>query len=451
MWERGAKFSYNTWGSVYWIKQLNLLALPYSHSLYIENLQKKTNEREMFNFRTATDLVLKTSISMIKEGIVDALYESDENRQIFSMLELCGVEIPVAVTIRVFAEKLAMAGKQEDRIIQWVSHRLKEELKNATQEVQNRSVFIIGLQPTTNTETLCNYFSNYGKIINCFHSEMRPDFATVTFLEKHMVTNVMKNSPHKQHEKVLIVKVYKGEKVTTGMDASSGFDSRDRSSTSGRSSYDNRNLMKKKEQGNAAFKEGKYNLADKLYTECVNMDTDDRKTLAQVYFNRAAVNEKLGNRNEGIRDCSLAIHNDPSYVRAYQRRAHLNAEAENYSDVISDYRILIRMAINNKEPTKDYEEKLKEAQFAVGVKNCGCDYYAALGVTRNASVDDIKKIFKIASLQYHPDNTQSLPDEERAAKQRKYQNMLDAYRILTDPSKKRLYDAGELTKAKRRM
>ena len=108
------------------------MSLPYNKGKYIQELQERTKQHDMFNFRTSTDLVLKTAINLLKDGVVDTLYQNEENRIIFSMLEYCGVNCPIAVTVRVFAEKLAMAGKNEDMIIKYVSHRVKEEFKNAS-------------------------------------------------------------------------------------------------------------------------------------------------------------------------------------------------------------------------------------------------------------------------------------------------------------------------------
>eukprot|EP00927_Polykrikos_kofoidii_P028760 TRINITY_DN25016_c0_g3_i1.p1 TRINITY_DN25016_c0_g3~~TRINITY_DN25016_c0_g3_i1.p1 ORF type:complete len:340 (-),score=44.06 TRINITY_DN25016_c0_g3_i1:55-1074(-) len=66
------------------------------------------------------------------------------------------------------------------------------------------------------------------------------------------------------------------------------------------------------------------------------------------------------------------------------------------------------------------------------------NYYTILGVTRNASAEDIKRGYKKAALRWHPDkNPQNNQQAERAFKQ-----VAEAYGVLSDPHKRNLYDHG---------
>lgn len=62
------------------------------------------------------------------------------------------------------------------------------------------------------------------------------------------------------------------------------------------------------------------------------------------------------------------------------------------------------------------------------------DPYSVLGLSRNATMEEIKKQFRILAKKYHPDLNPS-PD----AKQ-KMANITAAYELLSDPKKKELYD-----------
>lgn len=79
--------------------------------------------------------------------------------------------------------------------------------------------------------------------------------------------------------------------------------------------------MKKKEEGNGAFKRGSYQEAYDLYTEGLEIDPYNRITNAKLYCNRGLMAQKLGNISQAIDDCTKAIELDETYVRAYQRRA----------------------------------------------------------------------------------------------------------------------------------
>lgn len=63
------------------------------------------------------------------------------------------------------------------------------------------------------------------------------------------------------------------------------------------------------------------------------------------------------------------------------------------------------------------------------------DPYEVLGVKRDAEIGDIKKAYRRKAKQYHPDLN---PGDEKAAK--KFNDLSEAYGILQDPEKRRLYD-----------
>ncbi|MCC6408410.1 MAG: molecular chaperone DnaJ [Planctomycetes bacterium] len=63
------------------------------------------------------------------------------------------------------------------------------------------------------------------------------------------------------------------------------------------------------------------------------------------------------------------------------------------------------------------------------------DFYEILGVTREASEDEIKKSFRKLALKYHPDRNQG--DKEAEAK---FKEAAAAYEVLSDPQKRAQYD-----------
>jgi curved DNA-binding protein len=63
------------------------------------------------------------------------------------------------------------------------------------------------------------------------------------------------------------------------------------------------------------------------------------------------------------------------------------------------------------------------------------DYYATLGVTREASAEDIKKAFRKLARQYHPD----VAKDKRGAEE-KFKEVNEANEVLSDPVKRKKYD-----------
>lgn len=63
------------------------------------------------------------------------------------------------------------------------------------------------------------------------------------------------------------------------------------------------------------------------------------------------------------------------------------------------------------------------------------DYYEILGVSKNASQEEIKQAYRKLALQYHPDRNKSPGAEE------KFKEISEAYAVLSDPQKRQQYDA----------
>ncbi len=63
------------------------------------------------------------------------------------------------------------------------------------------------------------------------------------------------------------------------------------------------------------------------------------------------------------------------------------------------------------------------------------DYYEVLGVSRDASIDDIKKAYRKSALQHHPDRNFGNKEAEE-----KFKEISEAYAILSDAEKRDMYD-----------
>jgi molecular chaperone DnaJ len=62
-------------------------------------------------------------------------------------------------------------------------------------------------------------------------------------------------------------------------------------------------------------------------------------------------------------------------------------------------------------------------------------FYEVLGVSRDASADDLRKAYRREALKHHPDRNQG-----DAASEKKFKEINEAYQVLTDEQKRRMYD-----------
>jgi DnaJ-class molecular chaperone len=61
------------------------------------------------------------------------------------------------------------------------------------------------------------------------------------------------------------------------------------------------------------------------------------------------------------------------------------------------------------------------------------DYYNTLGIKKGASSEEIKKAYRSMAMKHHPD---------RGGDEKKFKEIEEAYRTLSDPQKKQMYDMG---------
>jgi len=65
----------------------------------------------------------------------------------------------------------------------------------------------------------------------------------------------------------------------------------------------------------------------------------------------------------------------------------------------------------------------------------GKDYYKILGVARDATADQLKKAYRKLALKYHPDKNRG-----QAGAEAKFKEIGEAYEVLSDEKKRRIYD-----------
>ena len=68
------------------------------------------------------------------------------------------------------------------------------------------------------------------------------------------------------------------------------------------------------------------------------------------------------------------------------------------------------------------------------------DYYAILGVSQDASEEEIKKKYRTEAMKWHPDRWATGTAEEKKTAEEKFKDLSEAYEVLSDPQKRAQYD-----------
>jgi stress-induced-phosphoprotein 1 len=117
--------------------------------------------------------------------------------------------------------------------------------------------------------------------------------------------------------------------------------------------YENPELAEKaRQEGNTAFKDGKFPEAIALYSEAIKR----APRMAALYSNRAAAYSKLGEFPMALADCDKALELDPGFVKAHTRKGYCHFMMKEYYKARDCYRRARSIDANNSEAIAGLEE-----------------------------------------------------------------------------------------------
>ncbi|KAK8221325.1 hypothetical protein IWZ01DRAFT_37244 [Phyllosticta capitalensis] len=192
-------------------------------------------------------------------------------------------------------------------------------------------------------------------------------------------------------------------------------------------------LDRMKEEGNKAFKAGKYQEAVDTYSKALEVDPANKGTNSKILQNRARCYLKLKKYEQAADDASRAFELDPSYVKARLTKAKALGEMGNWEDALREYNAI--KEANPSEPGIQKEIRNAELEMKKAKRK---DYYKILGVEKDADDNQIKKAYRKLAIIHHPDKN---PDDPEAAE--RFKDVGEAYETLSDSQKRASYDSGE--------
>ena len=205
-----------------------------------------------------------------------------------------------------------------------------------------------------------------------------------------------------------------------------------------------RGIDELKRGGDDLYRRGLYAEALEHWSSCISLDPSNAAVVAKVYFNRANALSKLRRHEEAVSDCTSALNLDKEYAKAYVKRAdcnHIIGGESRIQQAIDDYELAMELFRDDESTTKSLRQKLQEAKISLK-RSKRKDLYKILGVARDADDDEIKRAYKKAALKFHPDKQAGKSDEEQEKATEMFKAIGEAYEVLSDPDKKRMYDEG---------
>ncbi|KAL3854349.1 hypothetical protein ACJMK2_013622 [Sinanodonta woodiana] len=195
-------------------------------------------------------------------------------------------------------------------------------------------------------------------------------------------------------------------------------------------------LITKKEEGNEAFRVGKFEDALSLYTQALEIDPSNKFTNSKLFCNRATVCSKINKLQQAIEDCTKAVELDDTYLKAYMRRAKCYMDTELYEEAVRDYEKICQI-----DRSRENKKLLQEAKLELK-KSKRKDYYKILGIPKNASDDEIRKAYRKRALVHHPDRHSHDTQDKQKEEEVKFKEVSEAYSVLSDRKKRMRYDNG---------
>ncbi|KAF9691010.1 hypothetical protein EKO04_011082 [Ascochyta lentis] len=191
-------------------------------------------------------------------------------------------------------------------------------------------------------------------------------------------------------------------------------------------------LERMKEEGNAAFKAGRFQEAIDTYGKALEVDPSNKLTNSKILQNRALCHSRLKGWTTAIADCDKALELDPGYTKARKTRAKALGESGNWQEAVREYKAI--QEENPSEPgiakdIRNAELEEKKAQRK--------DYYKILGIEKDATEQQIKKAYRKLAIVHHPDKN---PGDEEAAE--RFKEIQEAHETLSDEQKRERYDSG---------
>ncbi|KAK3038428.1 hypothetical protein RJ639_030594 [Escallonia herrerae] len=195
-----------------------------------------------------------------------------------------------------------------------------------------------------------------------------------------------------------------------------------------------KNLLKKTKSAEDNVNKGKLRVAVEDYKGALALDASHIAHNVHLHLGLCKVLVKLGRGKDAIRSCTEALDIDGELLEALVQRGEAKLLTEDWEGAVAD----LKAAAEKSPQDMSIRESLLKAEKSLKLSQRK-DWYKILGVSKTASVSEIKKAYKKLALQWHPDKNVDNREEAEA----KFREIAAAYEVLGDEEKRTRYDSGE--------
>jgi len=210
-----------------------------------------------------------------------------------------------------------------------------------------------------------------------------------------------------------------------------------------------RRLSDARAQANASFSARNWRDAIRLYDEALTIDPTNKRFCGLMLCNRAAAEIYENDMAAAIASCSASLELCPSHGKALVRRARCYKAAGDIAEAIADLQRVLSLSPPAERPLREQARTELDACERQLAREPHKSHYQVLGLERTASQADIKKAYRKAALESHPDKHASAGEEAKRKAEIKFKAVSLAYSTLSDAKERRNYDA-ELDSTSRR-
>ncbi|XP_044489709.1 dnaJ protein P58IPK homolog isoform X2 [Mangifera indica] len=195
-----------------------------------------------------------------------------------------------------------------------------------------------------------------------------------------------------------------------------------------------KNLLKKTKSAEDNVNKGKLRLAVEDYNAALALDPNHTAHNVHLHLGLCKVLVKLGRGKDALSSCNDALDIDGDLLEALVQRGEAKLLTEDWEGAVADF----KSAAQQSPQDMNIREALMRAEKALKMSKRK-DWYKILGVSKTASISEIKRAYKKLALQWHPDKNVNNREEAEA----KFQEIAAAYEVLGDEEKRTRYDRGE--------